>query len=202
VVLALPAPDSTISPTLEELKKDDDTAQLPVVVVADVRGPVGRADLVVSPSDGPRLIEGLGKLLGRVARKHEGRARVVVVEDELEILDFTRFVLEREGYDVVSVTSGAEALKVIDDDADLVILDIVLADADGIEICRALKQRESTAHVPVLMVTAMTGEAMERNSLAAGADGYLVKPFGLDEFLQKVRLHLRTDRARAQRESA
>jgi PAS domain S-box-containing protein len=199
VVLALPAPDSTISPTLEELKKDDDTAQLPVVVVADVRGPVGRADLVVSPSDGQRLIEGLGKLLGRVARKHEGRARVVVVEDELEILDFTRFVLEREGYDVVSVTSGAEALKVIDDDADLVILDIVLADADGIEICRELKQRDSTAHVPVLMVTAMTGEAVERNSIAAGADGYLVKPFGLDEFLQKVRLHLRTDRGRAQR---
>jgi DNA-binding response OmpR family regulator len=142
------------------------------------------------------------KLLGRTARKPEGRARVVVVEDELEILDFTRFVLEREGYDVVSVTSGAEALKVVDDDADLVILDIVLADADGIEICRELKQRAATAHVPVLMVTAMTGEAVERNSIAAGADGYLVKPFGLDEFLQKVRLHLRTDRMRSQRETA
>jgi PAS domain S-box-containing protein len=203
VVLALPAPDSTIGPTLEELKKDDETAQLPVVVVADVRGPVGRADLVVSPSDGERLIEGLGKLLGRAAaRRPEGRARVVVVEDELEILDFTRFVLEREGYDVVSVTSGNEALEVIGDDADLVILDIVLADADGIEICRQLKSRQSTARVPVLMVTAMTGEAVERNSIAAGADGYLVKPFGLDEFLQKVRLHLRTDRARVQRESA
>ncbi|HEY2746183.1 MAG TPA: ATP-binding protein [Polyangia bacterium] len=202
VVLALPAPDSTIGPTLEALKKDDDTAQLPVVVVADVRGPIGRADLVVSPSDGARLTEGLGKLLGRAARRPEGRARVVVVEDELEILDFTRFVLEREGYEVVSVTSGADALVAIDDEADLVILDIVLADADGIEICRQLKSRESSARVPVLMVTAMTGEAVERNSIAAGADGYLVKPFGLDEFLQKVRLHLRTDRARAQRESA
>jgi DNA-binding response OmpR family regulator len=202
VLLALPAPDATIGPTLEELKKDEDTAQLPVVVVADVRGPVGRADLVVSPSDAERLIEGLGKLLGRVARHQGHRARVVVVEDELEILDFTRFVLEREGYDVVSVTSGAEALKVVDDDADLVILDIVLADADGIEICRQLKSRESSARVPVLMVTAMTGEAVERNSIAAGADGYLVKPFGLDEFLQKVRLHLRTDRAYSQRETA
>ncbi|HXU72130.1 MAG TPA: ATP-binding protein [Polyangia bacterium] len=201
VVLALPDGDSspattTIVSTLEELRRDDDTAQLPVVVVADVRGPIGRADLVVSPSDGARLTEGLGKLLGRAARKPEGRARVVVVEDELEILDFTRFVLEREGYDVVSVTSGADALDTVDDDVDLVILDIVLADADGIEICRELKTRESSARVPVLMVTAMTGESVERNSIAAGADGYLVKPFGLDEFLQKVRLHLRTDRAR------
>ena len=200
VVLALPAPDSTMGPALEELKKDDDTAQLPVIVVADVRGPVGRADLGGlavgrrAPHRGARQAP-----RPRRAQATKGAARVVVVEDELEILDFTRFVLEREGYDVVSVTSGAEALKVIDDDADLVILDIVLADADGIEICRALKQRESTAHVPVLMVTAMTGEAVERNSIAAGADGYLVKPFGLDEFLQKVRLHLRTDRGRAQR---
>ncbi len=198
VVLALPAPESTIGPALEALKKDDDTAQLPVVVVADVRGPIGRADLVVSPSDGARLTEGLGKLLGRAARRPEGRARVVVVEDELEILDFTRFVLEREGYEVVSVTSGNDALVANDDDVDLVILDIVLADADGIEICRQLKSRESSARVPVLMVTAMTGEAVERNSIAAGADGYLVKPFGLDEFLQKVRLHLRTDRGRGE----
>jgi DNA-binding response OmpR family regulator len=48
----------------------------------------------------------------------------------------------------------------------------------------------------------MTGDAVERNSIAAGADGYLVKPFGLDEFLQKVRLHLRTDRIRSERETA
>ena len=112
VVLALPAPDSTIGPTLEELKKDDDTAQLPVIVVADVRGPVGRADLVVSPSDGPRLTRGARQAARpRGARAPRGALRVVVVEDELEILDFTRFVLEREGYDVVSVTSGNDALE-------------------------------------------------------------------------------------------
>ena len=142
------------------------------------------------------------RLLGRAVPRAAGRARVVVVEDELEILDFTRFVLEREGYEVISVTSGEAALQAIGPDVDLVILDIVLEDADGIDICRQLKSRESSAHVPVLMVTAMSGHAVERNSLAAGADGYLVKPFGLDEFLQKVRLHLRTDRGSIQRESA
>jgi DNA-binding response OmpR family regulator len=175
---------------------------LPVVVVSDVRGPVGRADLVVAPGDEARLTEGLLRLLGRAVPRPAGRARVVVVEDELEILDFTRFVLEREGYEVISVTSGEAALQAVGPDVDLVILDIVLEDADGIEICRQLKARESTAHVPVLMVTAMSGHAVERNSLAAGADGYLVKPFGLDEFLQKVRLHLRADRTAIQRESA
>ncbi|MCU1281755.1 MAG: hypothetical protein JWM53_5301, partial [bacterium] len=72
VILALPPPEATIGPTLEELKRDDETAQLPVIVVADVRGPIGRADLVVSPSDGERLVEGLMKLLGRTSRRAEG----------------------------------------------------------------------------------------------------------------------------------
>jgi PAS domain S-box-containing protein len=201
VILALPSPDTTLGPMLEELKQDGETAQVPVVVVADVRGPVGRADLVVAPGDEARLTEGLARLLGRKMPRPAGRARVVVVEDELEILDFTRFVLEREGYEVVCVTSGAEAMQVVGPAVDLVILDIVLPDADGIEICRLLKARPESAHVPVLMVTAMSGESVQRNSIAAGADGYLVKPFGLDEFLQKVRLHLRSDRG-VQRESA
>lgn len=187
VVLALEPLDRT----LEELKRDEDTAQIPVVVVADARGPIGRAELVVAPGDGARLTEGLLRLLGRAVPRSAGGARVVVVEDELEILDFTRFVLEREGYEVVSVTSGEAALNAVTRDVDLVILDIVLEDADGIEICRRLKSQESTAHVPVLMVTAMSGEAVQKVSLEAGADGYLMKPFGLDEFLQKVRLHLR-----------
>jgi DNA-binding response OmpR family regulator len=86
-------------------------------------------------------------------------------------------------------------------DVDLVILDIVLADADGIEVCRRLKGNPATSHVPVLMVTAMSGEMVQRSSIDAGADGYLMKPFGLDDFLQKVRLHLRGNR-RAQLESA
>ncbi|MDB4968754.1 MAG: domain S-box [Myxococcales bacterium] len=200
--LVLLALSGDIAGTLEELKEDGDTGPLPVIVVADVRGPIGRADLVVAPGDDARLAEGLLRLLGRGVPRAPGRARVVVVEDELEILDFTRFVLEREGYEVISVTSGEAALNAVGPDVDLVILDIVLEDADGIEICRQLKTRESSAHVPVLMVTAMSGHAVERNSLAAGADGYLVKPFGLDEFLQKVRLHLRADRSSIQRESA
>jgi PAS domain S-box-containing protein len=186
---------------LDELKRDEDTAPIPAIVLADVRGPVGRADLVVAPGDHGRLNEGILRLLGRQVPRPSARPRVVVVEDELEILDFTRFVLEREGYEVISVTSGEQALATVTDDVDLVILDIVLPDADGIEICRRLKMRAETAHVPVLMVTAMSGEAVQKGSLEAGADGYLMKPFGLHEFLQKVRLHLRADRPVA-RESA
>ena len=193
---ALPAPDSTIGPTLEELKRDDDTAQLPVVVVADVRGP-----------DRPRRPRGLAvgqrrasprgsALLGRAARQPDGRARVVVVEDELEILDFTRFVLEREGYEVVSRHLGRARRSPRSTTTSTSSSSTSCSPTPTASRSAASSSRASPrAHVPVLMVTAMIGEAVERNSIAAGADGYLVKPFGLDEFLQKVRLHLRTDRA-------
>lgn len=205
VVLAFGGHDFSSTHLLEKalaaLKADEDTALVPVVVVADLLEPVGRADLIVSPSDGERLADGLLRLLGRkVVRSAQG-ARVVVVEDELEILDFTRFVLEREGYEVISVSSGEAALTAVTPEVDLVIMDIVLEDADGIEICRRLKAEPATAQVPILMVTAMSGDAVHQVSLAAGADGYLTKPFSLDEFLQKVRLHLR-GRHQNERETA
>jgi PAS domain S-box-containing protein len=203
IILALDggAPTHERADTLDELKRDPDTGQIPVVVVADVRGPVGRAELVVAPSDTARLVEGVQKLLGRASPPQAAHARVVLVEDEPEIMDFMSFVLEREGYDVVAAASGQAALAAVDAKTDLVILDIVLEDADGLDICRKLKSAEATARVPILMVTAMAGDAVEKGSLAAGADGYLMKPFGLDEFLQKVRLHLRSERPLS-RESA
>jgi PAS domain S-box-containing protein len=190
VVLALPALDAALA----ELKRDADSSTLPVVAVADVNRPIGRADLVVAKADEERLVAGVQRLLGRAAPPQPQptlRPRVVVVEDELEILDFTRFVLEREGYEVVAVSSGEAALGAVTPQVDLCILDIALEDADGIEICRQLKERKETAHVPVLVVTAMSGDAVRRTSLGAGADGYLMKPFGLDEFLRQVRLHMK-----------
>ena len=117
--------------------------------------------------------------------------KVVVVEDEVEILDFTRFVLEREGYEVGTFTTGQEALAAIDGETGLVILDIALEGDDGIQVCRELKGAPATSAVPILIMTAMSGEEVRQVSLAAGAEGYLMKPFGVDEFLRQVRLHLR-----------
>jgi PAS domain S-box-containing protein len=188
VLLAFARP----APVVDELKRDRETSHLPVVVVtADGQRPIGRADLVAEADDPERLVAALQRLAGPRAPAPARRPRVVVVEDEVEILDFTRFVLEREGYDVACLTTGEEALATVDDRCDLVILDIALEGSDGIEICRQLKAGAATREVPILMMTAMSGEEVQKGSLAAGAEGYLMKPFGVDEFLRQVRLHLR-----------
>lgn len=187
VVLALDDPDAIVA----QLKRDAETSSLPIVVVtADGRRAVGRADLVAAAGDAERLIQGLQRLLGRTPQV-AGPPKVVVVEDEVEILDFTRFVLEREGYDVVCLTTGKEALEAVGPDCALVILDIALEDADGVEVAKSLKGAPSTRDVPILVMTAMSGDEVRQVSLQAGADGYLVKPFGVDEFLRQVRLHLK-----------
>jgi PAS domain S-box-containing protein len=197
VVLAIDDPDSVVA----QLKKEPETATLPVVVVcSDGRRQVGRADLVTAANDSERLVSGLQRLLGRGPSEVAGPPKVIVVEDEVEILDFTRFVLEREGYDVVTLTTGKEALEAVGPDCSLVILDIALEDADGVEVAKSLKAAPATRDVPILVMTAMSGDEVRQVSMAAGADGYLVKPFGVDEFLRQVRLHLKPDENRVDRQ--
>jgi len=188
VVLSLDDPDKVVA----QLKREAETSSLPIVVItSDGRRAVGRAELVASAGDAERLISGLQRLLGRAPVAAAAPPKVIVVEDEVEILDFTKFVLEREGYDVVCLTTGKEALEAVRSDCALVILDIALEDADGVEVAKSLKTAPASRDVPILVMTAMSGDEVRQVSMAAGADGYLVKPFGVDEFLRQVRLHLR-----------
>ena len=198
VLISFSEPDAVVG----QLKRDADTATIPVVVeTSDERRPIGRADLVAEAGDPSRLVSGLSRLLGRAPQPLR-RPQVVIVEDEVEILDFTRFVLEREGYEVVCLTKGEEALAQVGPECSLLVLDIALEGADGIQVAKTLKAAPTTRSVPILIMTAMSGDEVRQVSLAAGAEGYLVKPFGVDDFLRQVRLHLRTPGSEAARESA
>jgi CheY-like chemotaxis protein len=127
----------------------------------------------------------------QVAQKSPGlrraRPRILVVEDEAEILDFAHFVLEREGYEVICATNGGEALASQPGECDLVVLDLRLKDVDGVELCRRLRAEEATRETPIVIVTAMFGDDVRTAVMAAGANGYLVKPFEVDELVRQVR---------------
>ena len=118
--------------------------------------------------------------------------RVLVVDDDPEILDLARFLLEPDGYQVLGVSSGDEALPALAEQRfDLVIADVAMAGVDGVELCRRIRADANLRHLPVLMLTAVAGEEVRADALAAGANGYLTKPFGVDELLRQVRLHVR-----------
>jgi two-component system alkaline phosphatase synthesis response regulator PhoP len=118
------------------------------------------------------------------------RPRLLLVEDEAHIAQGLTYNLEQEGYQVTHAETGDAAMaRFASQPFDVVILDLMLPDCHGIEICRQM--RKSAPQLPILMLTALGEEQDRINGLKAGADDYLTKPFSLDEFLLRVRGMLR-----------
>ena len=125
--------------------------------------------------------------------------RIVVIEDEDDILEVIAYNLKREGYEVVTSTSGEDGLDKIERNApQLVILDLMLPEIDGIELCRKLKADPLTQAIPVIMVTAKGEESDVVLGLGVGADDYITKPFSPREMVARVRAVLRRSRGRAE----
>ena len=120
------------------------------------------------------------------------KATVLVVEDEKDILDVVDFNLRQAGYRVLKATDGAEGLRLArHDNPDLVVLDLMLPGMDGKEVCRRLKAGEDTRGIPVLMLTALSGETDRIIGFEIGADDYLTKPFSPRELALRVQAILR-----------
>jgi two-component system KDP operon response regulator KdpE len=116
-------------------------------------------------------------------------ARVLIVDDEPNIIATVAPLLRARGYDVFSAMSGRMALDAVDrDKPDLVVLDLGLPDIDGVEVCRRVRESSS---VPILVLSARGAEGDKVNALDAGADDYVTKPFGAEELLARIRAALR-----------
>jgi DNA-binding response OmpR family regulator len=117
-----------------------------------------------------------------------GKKKILVVDDEPNILMSIEFILEMEGYEVHTARDGDEALDVAERvRPDLILLDVNMPRKDGYEVCRMLRKREDLAGMKVIMLTAK-GQTLEmKKGLEVGADEYVTKPFGAEELLGKIR---------------
>ena len=123
-------------------------------------------------------------------------SKVLVVDDEKPISDIIKFNLTKEGYDVVTAADGREALDMYNDEnPDLVLLDQMLPEVDGIEV---LRQIRSKSDIPVIMVTAKDSEIDKVLGLEMGADDYVTKPFSNRELVARVKANLRSRKSVAQ----
>ncbi|MHB1484370.1 MAG: winged helix-turn-helix domain-containing protein [Saccharofermentanales bacterium] len=118
---------------------------------------------------------------------------IVTVEDDSIISELIEFNLKSEGYDVKSYHSGITMLDEVCGlgDVALFILDIMLPDMDGFEICRQIRQNPEMDITPIIMLTARNNEKDKINALDSGADDYITKPFGVREFLARVNTNIR-----------
>lgn len=117
--------------------------------------------------------------------------KILVIEDEEDILALVHYNLAREGYRVSCATSGEEGLRLIEEQPDLILLDLMLPGIDGLEVCRRLRGGEAAAGLPIIMMTAKGEESDVVAGLELGADDYVTKPFSPKILLARVRAVLR-----------
>jgi two-component system, OmpR family, KDP operon response regulator KdpE len=121
------------------------------------------------------------------------RTKVLMVEDDPNIVDLIRSNLNVRGFDTVVSTDGSHALRLLEvEQPDIVLLDLMLPDADGMELCRQIRERSA---VGIIVVSARGGERDKVTALNMGADDYMTKPFGIEELLARISATLRRTRA-------
>ena len=126
------------------------------------------------------------------------RPTVLLVEDEPAQRELLAYNLEAEGFDVITADNGEDGLILVDEnDPDLIVLDWMMPQLSGIEVCRRLKSNSKTRQIPVIMLSARAEEVDRVRGLETGADDYVVKPYSLIELMARVKAHLRRIRAAA-----
>lgn len=121
----------------------------------------------------------------KIENNHVLLPKILLIDDDVDILEALQLVLDAEGY-VTATTSDSEQVQTEIErfQPNLIILDMLLSGNDGREICKMLKKADLTKQIPIIMISAHP-EA-EKTTLAAGADGFIAKPFDIDELLQRV----------------
>ena len=123
---------------------------------------------------------------------------VLLVEDEPAQRDILTYNLEADGFEVAAAENGEEALLLVDEvSPDIIVLDWMLPNVSGIEVCRQLKARSDTRGVPIIMLSARSEEVDRVRGLETGADDYVVKPYSVAELMARVRAQLRRTRPAA-----
>jgi len=120
------------------------------------------------------------------------RRKILVIDDEPDIVELVSYNLKKEGFDVASAADGEEALSMIRrGNFDFLILDLMLPGIQGMELCRILRNDPKTAHIPIIMLTAKGEEVDRILGLETGADDYMTKPFSPRELIARVKAVLR-----------
>jgi two-component system alkaline phosphatase synthesis response regulator PhoP len=120
------------------------------------------------------------------------KARVLVIDDEKDLVELVRYNLEKEGFLVISASDGESGLSTaLAESPDIILIDLMLPGIDGLEVCRSLRSDNRTARIPLIMLTAKSAESDRILGLELGADDYVTKPFSPGELTARIKAVLR-----------
>jgi PAS domain S-box-containing protein len=193
IALDIMLPDVDGFAVLERLKAHPVTQSIPVVITSVLAEPdkgyaLGAVDYIVKPFSREQLVAAVSRALSSLPPIEPHR--ILVVDDDLDILTLMEEALRLHGYDVRTARDGREALeRVTEYGPDLLLLDIKMPGVDGYEVIRRLKGVEATSGIPIVVITASPVD-QERDKvrvLGMGADGYLAKPLSIENLIQEIK---------------
>jgi DNA-binding response OmpR family regulator len=118
--------------------------------------------------------------------------KVLIVDDEIDLLRLLAYILRAEDFKVVEAATGADALKkVISDKPDVILLDVMLPDMSGIDVCKKVREMFPSSRVPIIMLSARVQASDKAAGIEAGADEYVTKPFDMEDLVTRIREHLK-----------
>lgn len=127
--------------------------------------------------------------------KKQYEAKILIVDDSVENIDVTVTSLG-EDYDVIVATEGLKALEIaLNEQPDIILLDILMPSIDGYEVCRKLKRRHETSHIPVIFLTGVSSSENKKKGFEIGAVDYIIKPFEADELKARIKSHILVKKA-------
>jgi len=120
--------------------------------------------------------------------------KILLVDDEPDIVEFLKYNLEQNGYDVIAGHDGLQALKKLSENPDLIILDIMMPHLDGYEVYHKIRENKEFTDVPIIFLTAKSGETDEIKGLELGASDFIQKPISPKKLIARIKLNLRKNR--------
>ena len=125
------------------------------------------------------------------------RKKLLIVEDNTELLELMRLGLKQAGFTTSTATNGIDALKKARSTApDLIVLDLILPELDGFAVCEALKRSPDTSAIPIILLTGLTSEFTRYAGIESGADEYVTKPISPEQLVAKIKQRLRAARTK------
>jgi two-component system response regulator VicR len=121
--------------------------------------------------------------------------KILIVDDEIDVVEVIEMLLKSESYEVLKAYDGKEALGILEEETpDLVILDIMMPEIDGVEVCRRMRKLDKMSDIPIIMFSAKLSAQDKKNSFDAGADGFITKPFNARGFISGIKTYLELGR--------
>lgn len=189
IILDVLLPDQDGFMLLESLKSKPETSGIPVVILSIIKEKLkgmklGAADYLIKPVGHSLLKATLNKVLS-----HSDRPKtILIVDDEEDTLQLLRDRLTEEGFQTIEASNGREAIeKATESNPDLILLDIMMPEITGWDVMESLKQKEGTASIPVVVLSAASSEADRQRGYDMGISNYLTKPFEIKDLISEIK---------------